>query len=40
VEEWEKEVCIFQQRVLFEEFNRKKLSVQADSGKFLAVFIV
>jgi len=34
VEEWEKEVCIFQQRVLFDGFNRKKLSVQADSGKF------
>lgn len=32
VEEWEKEVCILQQR--FEDFNRKKLSFQPDSGKF------
>jgi len=38
VEEWEKEVCIFQQRVLFDGFNRKKLSVQADSSKFYCCF--
>lgn len=40
VEEWEKEVSSFQQRVLFDKFNRKKLTVQADLGKFLFLFLI
>lgn len=40
VEEWEKEVCIFQQRVVFDAYRRRNTTVHTGSSKFKHVFIV